>query len=180
MELHTPDQLAQEGKDAYQAGEVLRAADLFNAAAEGYSAQGDTLMAAEMANNRGVALLQANEAQAALDAVSGTDKVFEEVGDRLRLAMALGNQGAALDALKRLDEAERAYLRSAELLKELGEHDLRAPVMKSLSALQMRTGRQLEALATMQAGVEGMERPNLRQRILKKLLRIPFKLFNRS
>jgi len=51
--------------------------------------------------------------------------------------------------------------------------------MQSLSALQLRTGRQLEALATMQAGVERIERPGLKNRLLKKILDLPFRLFNR-
>jgi hypothetical protein len=52
--------------------------------------------------------------------------------------------------------------------------------MQSLSALQLRTGHQLEELATMQAGLDGLEKPNPQQRALKKLLQMPFKLFGGS
>jgi hypothetical protein len=52
--------------------------------------------------------------------------------------------------------------------------------MQSLSALQLRTGRQLEALATMQSGVSKIKRPGLKNRFLKKILDIPFRLFNRG
>ena len=53
-------------------------------------------------------------------------------------------------------------------------------VIQSLSQLQFRTGRQLEALATMQSGIEDIKRPSLRQRMLKKLLKAPIKLLDRS
>ena len=180
MEVKTPAELAEAGKSAYQNGDFLAAAQAFEAAVRGYKVQDDELMAAEMANNQSVASLQAGDAQAALDAVAGTDAIFEAAGDTLRQAMAVGNYAAALEELDRLDEAEEAYRQSADLLKQIGEHDLRGQVMQSISALQLRTGRQLEALATMQAGVTDLERPNLRQRLLKKVLDIPFKFLNRS
>jgi tetratricopeptide (TPR) repeat protein len=130
-----------------------------------------------MANNQSVALLQAGEAQAALDAAAGTDAVFESEGDRLKMAMAIGNQAAALDALGRLEEAEGHYRRCAELLSQLGEEQMRAQVLQALSALQLHSGRQLEALASMQAGLDKLERPTMRQRLLKRLLSIPNKIF---
>jgi len=49
-------------------------------------------------------------------------------------------------------------------------------VMEALSELQLRTGRQLQALATMKAGLDGVKRPNPRQRLVKKILEIPFDL----
>ena len=90
--------------------------------------------------------------------------------------MAIGNQAAALEALGRLEEAAANYERSAELLKGIGEDQLRATVMQSLSTLQLKMGRQLEALATMSAGLGGLKHPSPKQRIVKKLLQAPFKL----
>jgi tetratricopeptide (TPR) repeat protein len=180
VEIKSPQELAEEGKSAYELGEYQKAAALFNAAAEGFDAQADKLMFAEMRNNQSVSLLQVGEAQESYDVVIGTDTIFETYGDVRRQAMALGNQASALEALKRLDEAEEAYVRAAELLRQIGENDLRMNVLQALSAIQLRTGRQLEALATMQAGVESVEKPNLRQRILKKILGFPTRFFNRS
>jgi tetratricopeptide (TPR) repeat protein len=179
MKVSTPKEFSQAGTKAYTSGDYLAAAQNFEAASKGYAAQGDELNAAEMANNLSVALLQAGEAQASLDATLGTPAIFEAANDALRQAMALGNAGAALDALDQIEEAEEAYKHSLELFDEVGEQDLRANVLQSLSKLQLRSGRQLEALATMQAGMENIERPNLRQRMLKKLLKTPFKFLNR-
>jgi len=175
METLQPQQLAAEGQAEYKQGKYLSAAMLFKAAADGFLARGDELQAAEMANNCSVAYLKAGEAKSALEAAAGTDQIFFSRGDYKRQAMALGNQAAALEQLKRLDEAISAYTRSAELFNNLGEYELRAYVLQSLSALKLRKGRYLEAYATMRAGVMGVNKPSLQQKLLKVLVDIPFK-----
>lgn len=175
----SPNKLAEEGKAAYQRGDYLASARAFESAGEGFTTAGDALNAAEMANNSSVAYLQAGEAESALRTVEGTAAVFAAAGDLRRQGMALGNLGAALEALNRLDEAQEAYQQSADVLQQAGEMDLRVHVMQSLSGLQLRTGRQLQALATMQAGLEGVERPSAKQRLMKQFLKVPFKLLNK-
>jgi tetratricopeptide (TPR) repeat protein len=174
-EVLTVQQLISEAQAAYHRGDYLEAARLFEHASQQYTHSGDELAAAEMANNQSVALLQSGNAQAALAAVGDTASLFAARGDIRRQAMALGNQAAALDALNRLPEALAAYQQSADLLHQIGETDLRAYVMQSISKIQFRTGRQMEALATMQVGVEGIQHPTLKQRFLKRLLRIPMR-----
>jgi tetratricopeptide (TPR) repeat protein len=169
-------QLVKEGKLAYQRGDYESAARSFQAASQGYLTSQDPLNAAEMANNASVAFLKAGDVQAALQVVVGTPQVFAEAGDIRRQAMALGNLGAALEGVKRYQEAEDSYQQSADLLKQIGEDQLRLNVMQSLSNLQMRTGKHLQALSSMQAGIEDVNRPSPKQRILKKLLDVPFKL----
>ncbi len=177
-EVLSPRQITREAKSAYRAGDYAAAAQSFEAARQGYLSADDIVMAAEMANNCSVSLLQAGDKDGALTAVEGTETVFLEAGDRKRQAMALGNQAAALEALDRLEKAEQAYWKSAEILKEIGEKDLRLSVMQSISALQLRTGRQLQAIASMYAGVENIDKPTPKQRFLKRLLGIPMQLLN--
>jgi tetratricopeptide (TPR) repeat protein len=175
METLEPKQLADEGQAEYNNGKYLSAARLFKAAADGLSTQGDEMQVAEMANNCSVAYLMAGEAKLALEAAAGTDQLFASKGDTKRQAMALGNQAAAMEHLDQLGEAISTYTRSAELLNTAGEYELRAYVLQSLSALQLRRGRYLEAYATMRAGVMGVNNPTLQQRLLKVLIDIPFK-----
>jgi tetratricopeptide (TPR) repeat protein len=179
-EVLNPQQITKEAQSAYKAGDYVAAAQSFEAARQGYLSANDLVMAAEMANNVSVALLQAGDAQSALHAVEGTDIVFNEAGERKRQAMALGNRAAALEALKRSEEAEQAYWQSAQILKELGEEDLRLSVMQSISALQLRTGKQFQAVATMHSGMENLEKPTPKQRFLKRLLNIPMNLLNKQ
>ncbi len=152
----------------------------FEAAAQAFQAEGDALSAAEMRNNSSVAYLQSGDGQAALQAVEGTPDRFALAGDIRRQGMALGNLGAALEALDRQDEAAQAYQQSSDCLKQAGELDMRMYVVQSLSALQLRSGRQVQALETMQAGLEEVEHPTPKQAFLKRLLKAPLKLLGRS
>ncbi len=174
-----PSQLVMDAKKSYQMGDFMESAHTFEAAALGYLNSGDELMASEMRNNSSVAFLQAGEVESALHAVMGTEAIFAKAGDIRRQGIALGNLGAALEAMDRLDEAVDAYVQSADLLKQAEEADLRMHVMRSLSGLQLRTGRQIEALGTMQAGLADIDKPSLKQRLLKRLLNMPYKLMNR-
>jgi len=97
--------LANQGKAAFANKKYIQAAELFEQAAQAYDHEGDALLAAEMQNNRSVALIQGGKPEEALDAVAGTDKVFAEAKDIKKQAMAFGNQGAALEELKQYEAA---------------------------------------------------------------------------
>lgn len=172
-------QLVSEAKSAYKRGDFEAAGRAYEAAAIGYQTEDDILAAAEMQNNSSVSFLQAGDVSAALQAVEGTAQVFADAGDIRRQGMALGNLGAALEADGRLEDAMDIYSQSADLLKHAGEDEFRANVMQSLSNLQLRTGRQYEALFTMEAGLSGIQHPKPSQRILKRLLRFPYKFLGK-
>ena len=175
-ETLSPQQLADEGNRAYRAGNLTEAVAAFEQAAHAYQAAGDTLTAAEMSNNAGVALLKGGDAAASLAACEGTDQVFASAGDIRRQGMALANQASALEALGRLPDALERFELASELLKQAGEKDYRAYVLSSISSIQLRTGKQLQALASMDSALENKEKLSWRERLLKKLLRIPFNM----
>lgn len=172
--------LARQAEQAYKGGKYNDAASLYQKAAHQALAEGDRLKMAELGNNCSVALLQAGNAHAALEAADGTDQVFAKAGDMHRQGLALGNQAAALEALNRLDEALARYRQCSDLLKQSGDEENRAAVLKSISALQIRTGHQLEALASMDAALERQKKLSLQERFLKKLLDIPMRMLRRS
>jgi len=174
METLNPQQLADEGQTEYQKKGYLSAARLYQAAAEGFLTSGDKFKAAELANNCSVAYLKGGDARAALEAVTGTEGVFASNADTKQQAMALGNQAAALEKLKRLDEAMTTYEKSAQLLKEAGEFELRAYVLQAMSTLLLRKRQYLEAYGTMREGIMGVKKPNFKQRLLKSLIQIPY------
>lgn len=178
-EAITIEQLKNEADRAYNSKDYLAAAKSYSAAADGYSQIDEQLQAAEMQNNASVAYLQANQPGEALKSAQDTDQVFADAGDLRRQAIALGNQAAAYEALDQLGAAAKAYQESSNLLKEIGDHELRPTVMQSLSAVQLRLGQQMDALVTMQAGLEEIEKPSLKQKLVKKILRSPFNYFNR-
>jgi len=165
-----PDQIAAQGKSAFENKKFDEAAELFRQASEGYTLGRAGLMAAEMQNNMSVALLQAGKPQEALDAALGTDQIFEGVKDIKRQGMALGNQAAALEGLKRNDEAIAAYERSAELFAQAGEGDLRSMVMKSAAAIKLKTGKVTDSAFKMMGSLDVKDNPSFFERILKFFL----------
>lgn len=176
--LH-PVQISEQGKNAFSQAKYLEAVELFRAAEEEFSSIGDRLSAAENANNRSVALLKADDAPGALEAVEGTPQIFAMEGDTRRQAMALGNMGNILTRLGRVTEAVSAYEQSAELFKQLGEHEMRAPIMEALSDLQIKTGKPVEAFISLNSGLGEYKKPSIFQRFMKKVVELPLRLFFR-
>lgn len=179
-ETITPEQLKVEGELAYHNQEYADAADLFQAALEGFRSKNDQVGVNEMANSRGVVLMHLDRFEEALQMVEGTDAFFASIGDQKRQAMALGNKASILEKMKRYDEALAAYKQCAEIFKEIGEKDMRAPVMKSISALQFRKGEPLDAVISMDAGLQAQKDPTVAQSFLKKLIDIPMKWFTKT
>lgn len=171
--------LTEQAKSAFRAENYKEAIDLFQTAYQHYHNQGDTLNAAEMANNLSVAYLQDKQRQKAYEVVKGTDQVFAEAGDPLKQAVALGNIGAALEGLKRFPEAEQAYKESVKLFEQAGEKEMRSTVLKSLSALAVRQGKQLESIFSMQQSLASKEKLTLRERVLQQILKLPFKFLGK-
>ncbi len=166
-----PDQIAAQGKLAFENKKFIEAAEYFRQAIDGYTLSGVGLMAAEMKNNMSVALLQSGNAQSALDAVLGTDQLFEDAKDIKRQGMAVGNQAAALEGLNRYDEAIAAYERSADLFAQAGEGDLRAMVMKSAAAIKLKMGKLTDSAFKMMGSLDVKDNPSFLERILKFFLR---------
>ena len=167
-----PQQLVEQGKQAFAAKKFDQAASAFTEAASAYEALDDALNAAETKNNLSVALLQAGKPKEAYEAAAGTEEIFAQAGDVKRQAMAFGNQAAALEALKKLDQALEAYERSAVLFAEAGETEMRSMVLQSAAALKLRRGKMLDSALSMIGSVESTQKPNLLQRFLRFLLRI--------
>ncbi len=163
---------SEEGKKAFEKGDFENAIQSFSAAAENYATEEKPLDAAEEKNNLSVALLQVERAEEALEAAKGTDTIFAEAGDKLKQAMAIGNQAAALDELGDLDEAIVLYQRSASIFSEIGEGDYQETVLKSIAAIELRSGKLQDTAQTMLSSLSATEKPNLFQRFLKFILRI--------
>ncbi len=178
VETLSPQELAQEGEAAFRQGDYDTAIQRFAAAEQAYREQEDPVMAAEMANNRSVALLQAGKAQEAYEAVRDTVDLFAQRGDRRRQALALGNRAAALAALGKLQEAEQDYQASEALLNELNEPELLAAVRQQLAALHLRMKRPADALIDTSIALEN--RPlTFREKLLRWLLKIVYRLLGK-
>ncbi len=172
----SPSQLEQGALEDFRQGSLDAAIAGFTVAREAYEAGGDTSKAAEMSNNICVALLQAGRPAEALDAVRPTPALFAALGDQLRTAQAYGNLAAALEATGDAEQAERNYQQAAEMFARSGEQEGRAQTLKALSQLQLKKGKTIEAVASMQASMEGSARLTLGQRFLRWLMKIQSRL----
>jgi len=179
MTEYKPASSEEEAKDLYRAGKFKQAADGFSQAAAFYLEMDEQLLAAEMRNNQSVALLKAKEPRLALEAVQGTDEIFRNAGDPLKQGMALANQATALQDLGEKEQAIDGFNRAAEIFKDNGEKQLFLQTMQSISSLKMKSRNLVGALFSMQEGLDALENPNLRQKILRTLLRIPQNLIDK-
>lgn len=167
---------AQRGEQHYSKQEWEDAAHAFLQAERAYGEGGDAMAAAEMANNRAVALLQSGAAQQALEALNGSAETFLQADDQRRAARAFGNTASAYEALGDFEKAADAYRRAAELFDELGDSEDRMHTLKALSQLQLKQGQTLEALTSYQRGLPGEGSLSMKQRFLRWLLSLPSRL----
>jgi tetratricopeptide (TPR) repeat protein len=166
----TPQEIADQAKISYQAGDYQGAIQGYSSAAAAFADAGDALMSAEMKNNQSVALLRDKQALSALEASQGTEKIFSENGDDRRQGMALANQASAMEALKRFKEAIEYYVQAGEALEKAGETELRLEVMQLLATLYLRRFKLYDAIIALQSGLIALKNPTPKQRFMKKLL----------
>lgn len=179
-EAISAEELSKEAQRAYNSKDYLSAAKSYQAAARSHQQNQDQLAAAELLNNACVAYLQAGEPEPAFECAQGTDQTFAEAGDLRRQAIAIGNLGSVYEARGEYESAAEAYQSSVELLEKIDDHELLPEVLKSLSSVQLRQGQQIEALASMQAGLDKMGKSGIKHKLIQKLLQTPFKIFNRT
>jgi tetratricopeptide (TPR) repeat protein len=170
--------LTEKAKSDFQKKQFHDAAEGFKTCLGLLQNSGSSLEIAEMRNNLSVALLRSSEPQAALDAVLGTEASFAEAGDIQKKGMALANTASAYEALKEYELAASAYQQAIDCFKESGDKKLRSITLRSLSDLQLKTGNQYVALATLQASYNEKPQANFKDkffasalgRVIQKLL----------
>lgn len=175
MEQLNSAALAEQGKQEYQKGSYLVAADLFLQAAQAYEAARDDLNAAEMKNNQSVALLQAGKAKEAFQATDGTEVIFEKAQDLKRQGIAISNRAAALEGMKKWNEALAEYDRAATVFEEAGEGDMHSIVRKAAANINLKRGRITDSQMDVFDSLRLVEKPTLMQRFMKFLVRIGFR-----
>jgi tetratricopeptide (TPR) repeat protein len=166
--------LADQGKQEYEKGNFLVAANLFLQAAQGYASSKDELNAAEMKNNQSVALLQAGKAREALQATDGTETVFQNAGDLKRQGIAISNRAAALEGLRKWQEALAEYDRAAALFEQIGEGDMHSIVRKAAANINLKRGHITDSQMDVYDSLRLVQKPTLTQRFMKFLIRIGF------
>jgi len=180
QESNSPEDLSREALDAYLLGAYENAVHGFKAAKHEFLNRGDDINAAEAANNLSVVLLKMDLGYEALEAVKGTPEIFQHAGNQQMEAMALGNLASALEATGEVKQAEECYLQALGCLEETDDQETRSYILQALSRLQLRGGKPFDALTSMQGALDSQPRLTLRDRILRKLFKIPARLLGRG
>ena len=162
--------LKEEAFTAYKKKNFTVAKENFSECIRLLDEQNDYLNAAEMRNNLSVVLLELKKPEEALRVLQGTDVTFAEGNDKKRQAMALGNIATALQMNGELVEALTRFEQSAELFREINDPELRSITLKKISNLQLKTGKQFQALASLDASYDQSEKKSVKDRILQSFL----------
>jgi tetratricopeptide (TPR) repeat protein len=178
-EAPSPNELERLALNAFRESRLDEAIQAFTIARQAFLADGNEVKAAEMASSLSVVLLKAERSEEALEAATGTPEIFIQSGEETLAAQAFGNLGSALEACGDLTGAEEAYRQAAELFECLGDTEHHRYTLQSLSQLQLRLGRPIEALSTMQHGLDTQSRLGFRDRLLRYLLNLPNRLLGR-
>ncbi len=168
--MPSPLELKDQGLRFYRADQFPQAAEKFTQAAQAYAETGDEVTAAEMLNNLCVVRLAQQDWDAARAVVAGTPDIFRAHGDALREAQALANLAAAHDGAGQVEDAIPLYEKVIEIFGALNEQDNRAACYKKLSALQIKKGLQLQALASMHSGLNLSPELTAKEKTLKAML----------
>jgi len=175
----SPEELERLALESYRSSQFEQSIESYTLAREHYLKDQDTSKAAEIANNLCVVMLAAKRPQAALELVRDTPDYFLSQGDENRAAQAFGNFASALEACGQTAAAEHAYHQAIDLFGKIGDSDNYSSTLQALSRLQLRQGKPLDALSTMQSGLETMPKARARDRLLRQLLKWPFRLLGR-
>lgn len=162
------EQLKQLGLQQFQKNQFKAASESFQNCVTLLEFDGMTPESAEMRNNLAVALVRTKSYQEALQALQGTPEAFLAAGDEQKQGMAFANLGNALEALKENEAAIEAYEKAIECFKTCGEKKFLSVTLKYLSDLQMKSGRQYQALASLQSSYEESPEANLKTNFFKR------------
>jgi tetratricopeptide (TPR) repeat protein len=123
-----------------------------------------------MRNNLSVALLRNAQPQAALDTVLGTDLDFAQAENTQKQGMALANIASAHEGLKQYDDAVGAYQKAIDCFKLSGDKQYLSICLRSLANLQLKTGKQYHALASLQSAYSEKPQASLKDKFFASAL----------
>ncbi|MCB9453219.1 MAG: tetratricopeptide repeat protein [Anaerolineaceae bacterium] len=174
--MSTAHELQEQGVKLFQQKDFEAAARLFQQARDGYTADGQSDMAAEMQVNIGLVHRTLGENQQALDMMQAALVTFQEMQDALRTAQVFGNIGGVYVALGDKEQAYNCYRQAADIFEELGQQKLYGETMLAMADLQVRDGKFFSGAATYEVGLEQLDELSASQKVIKGLLGIRNKL----
>lgn len=171
-----PELQKEEGLSLFKRGEYPQALATFDAAAAGYSSQGNEFGRAEMLNNIGVIHRLRRRPDASAEALQEAERIFKQLGEHNQQGQVLGNMGDLYATNRDQDRAARCYLEAADLFTKAGDMEKKSLVLRALSLMRLRQFRLLEAMMRMEESLRIRPRANPAQRVFRSLLRFALNL----
>ncbi|MBI5649856.1 MAG: tetratricopeptide repeat protein [Chloroflexi bacterium] len=162
----------EKGKQLYAAGSLEDALAAFQQARTEYLQQGDATQAATVGNDLGVVYYLAGRRGEATQVFEDVLTTFEKSGDLAGQAKATGNLAQVLKRARATEQAEKYYLRAAELFQQLGQRDFEADTYRALSQMHLQRGRFMDALSAYDRALTAKGG----SKFLKWFLQIPLRL----
>lgn len=168
--MPTGEELKKQGIEQYMQGDYEDAVETFKQAMAIFEDEGQADMAAEMQVNLGLALHSMGESEQALEQMNMAHAVFVQIDDPNRTAQALGNMARVYAKLGNSEQAMTNYREASALFLELGDEENYGQTVLAIADLQMRSGQLMQAAATFEVGLDYIENPTGRQKMMKRLL----------
>lgn len=171
---NTIETLLSQGRASFRQKQYQLAVDQFQQALE--SCSQDTAEFAEISNDLAVTLIFLQQASRSLPHLEKALGIYSSSDDPYHCAITLGNRATAYEAMGKHKEALKDYRHAVDLLKNTPHQDEYMLLRKAQSNLQLKKGRFLEAIVSMDAALHKQDPQNIRDRILKWLLNHAVKL----
>ncbi len=168
--MSTGDELKDEGTKLYHDGRYEEAAAKFVEAQAVFTAANDVKSAAEAVNNRGVCWRQAAKWAEAAAAFDEARRLFQSLKDVVGEGQVVGNLAALAESQGDKDRAEQLYQEAIEIFEKTGEKQLAKDTYTALSKLRLKQRNVVGAMTALDAGLEQLDKPNLIERMARKIL----------
>lgn len=160
----------EKAKADFQRKQFSQAIAGFRSCLDLLGENGSTLDIAETRNNLGVCLVRVGDFQAALQTVLGTETIFAQSNNTQKQGIALANIASAYEGLKEYDQAAPFYEQAIECFNQCGDKKLTSITLHALSDLQLKSGKQYQAIGTLQAAYLAKPQANFKDKFFTSAL----------
>ncbi len=171
--------LKEQGLRMFRFGEYEEAAEHFQNARALYDRLGNQRGQAEMLNNLGAVHTEQERWPEAAEAFDQARQIFETLDDTSGKAQTLGNLGTMYRHQGEHETAVAHLKQAIALLHEAGDPQKEAATLRLISRIRLGQARWLEALHFYDLSLACVQPPGFKERILRRLLQIPFSMLSR-
>ncbi len=161
------EQLAEEGRRAYDRGEYETAVAAFGATRDVWHTMGDKRGEGDALVSLGVAHQRMGNLADAQASYEEALVLYEQMGDDNGKATVLGNLAMLMKRRGAADQAESLLQQAADMFYTLGKDDYEADTLRVLAQVQLQRGGWMDALITYNRAMSRMTQLSGSQKFLK-------------